>query len=74
MEQSDYYSDRKFCSQCDDYVPYLMSVDHSYCACCGQEVRLFSERDWETFNQGMEARKPKGGRPRKLRRADRESA
>ena len=31
----DYYNDRKYCTQCEDYVPYLMSIEHSYCAQCG---------------------------------------
>lgn len=65
MDRPDYYNDRKFCTTCCDYVPYLMSVEHSYCAACGSEVRLFSESDWEAFNESMQARKPKGGRPRK---------
>jgi hypothetical protein len=67
MENSDYYRDRKFCSHCNDYVPFLMSVDHSYCVNCGNEVRLFSKEDWSAFNRTMEERKPKGGRPRKDR-------
>ncbi len=74
MEHLDFYSDRKFCSHCEKYVPYLMSVDSSYCSDCGNEVRLFSESDWKAFNESMAARKPKGGRPRKKDRRDRESA
>jgi hypothetical protein len=65
METPDYYSDRKFCSHCNRYVAYLMSIEHSYCAECGKEVRLFSQQDWSSFHQQMEERKPKGGRPRK---------
>lgn len=62
----DYYSDRKFCPTCNAYVPYLMSVDKSYCAQCGQDVRLFSEQDWTAFNASMqEKRAGKAGRPRK---------
>jgi len=67
MDRMDYYSDRKFCTGCNEYVPYLMSVEHSYCAQCGQEVRLFSDADWAAFNEAMQARRPKGGRPRKDR-------
>ena len=74
MDPLDYYSDRKYCSHCEKYVPYLMSVDHSFCAECGAEVRLFSERDWEAFNESMQARKPKGGRPRRKTQRGRESA
>ena len=65
MDPLDYYSDRKFCTQCNAYVAYLMSVDHSYCAECGTEVRLFSKEDWSAFNESMQAKRPKGGRPRK---------
>ena len=66
MDQFDYYSDRKFCADCNTYVPYLMSVDRSYCAQCGQPVRLFSREDWATFNEKLAERKAvKGGRPRR---------
>jgi predicted RNA-binding Zn-ribbon protein involved in translation (DUF1610 family) len=74
METTDYYSDRKFCTHCNQYVPYLMSVEHSYCANCGKEVRLFSQADWNVFNQTMQERRPKGGRPRKQSRQGKESA
>jgi len=67
MDNFDYYSDRKFCSHCNDYVSYLMSIDHSYCVGCGNEVRLFSKDDWTAFNESIQARRPKGGRPRKNR-------
>ena len=59
---NDYYSDRKFCPACNQYVPYLMSLSTSFCAECGGEVRLFSKADWEAFAEKMEARKPKGRR------------
>jgi len=67
MERLDFYSDRKFCPLCEDYVNYLMSVEHSYCVTCGTEVRLFSEQDWTAFNESMQSKRPKGGRPRKNR-------
>ena len=54
-------------SSCPDYVAYLMSIEHSYCAKCGSEVRLFSDQDWTAFNESLQARRPKGGRPRKDR-------
>ena len=46
MASSSFYDDRKFCHECEEYVPYLMSTDHSYCVKCGAEVRLFSKEDW----------------------------
>lgn len=73
MDHPDYYSDRKFCAQCNDYVAYLMSLDNSYCAECGGEVRLFSESDWQVFNESMQSRRPKGGRPRKNQGRNREA-
>lgn len=74
METRDYYSDRKFCSQCNTYVTYLMSVEHSYCAQCGAEVRLFSKDDWSHFHQAVQERRPKGGRPRKQQRQNKEAS
>lgn len=74
MENADFYSDRKYCSKCEGYVPYLMSVDHSYCTQCGAEVRLFSNTDWSEFRRALEERKPKGGRPRKGHHDRRETA
>jgi hypothetical protein len=65
MDPLDYYSDQKYCPTCDEYVSYLMSVEHSYCTQCGCEVRLFSKDDWEEFNNSIVAKRPKGGRPRK---------
>ena len=75
MEPIDYYNDQKYCPTCDAYVSYLMSVEHSYCTTCGNEVRLFSKDDWESFQTGLSAKRPKGGRPRKNKANDkRESA
>jgi hypothetical protein len=71
MEPLDYYNDRKYCTACQDYVPYLMSTEHSYCAQCGAQVRLFSDADWSAFNESVLAKR-KGGRPRKGQ--DKESA
>ena len=60
-----FHNDTKYCPCCETYVRYLASIDRSYCIECGGEVRLMSEVDWGTFQERMEARKPKGGRPRK---------
>jgi len=67
MENPDYYSDRKYCTQCQRYVSYLMSLDHSYCTECGERVRLFSQNDWQNFHENLQQKRPKGGRPRKQR-------
>jgi hypothetical protein len=68
MNRFDYYSDRKFCPTCNTYVPYLMSIDQSYCVHCGSAVRLFSQQDWDHFHTNLAAKRPKGGRPRKNNR------
>jgi hypothetical protein len=73
MEPTDFYSDLKYCAQCDKYVTYLMGVEHSYCTVCGERVRLFSQNDWNTFSENLSRNRPKGGRPRKEQRG-RESA
>ncbi len=59
-------SDRKWCAACEEYVPYLMSLDTSYCASCGGEVRLFSKEDWTVFSEQLKARRP-GARRRQRR-------
>ena len=68
MDHFDYYSDVKYCPNCDAYVRYLMSIEHSFCAECGEKVRLFSKTDWEEFHASLAAKRPKGGRPRKSAR------
>lgn len=65
MDHSDFYNDRKYCESCGDYVPYLHSIEQSYCAVCGAKVRLFSDQDWTAFNDSLKERRAKGGRPRK---------
>ncbi|MEX1025371.1 MAG: hypothetical protein WD226_09860 [Planctomycetota bacterium] len=59
---ADFYNDRKFCESCSEYVPYLQSIEHSYCAACGSQVRLFSSEDWDSFHAQLAERRPKGGR------------
>ena len=51
-----------------------MSIEHSFCVECSGEVRLFSKEDWESFHDSLQARKPKGGRPRRRDNDKRESA
>ncbi len=70
MDYGDFYDDCKYCPRCEGYVHYLISMEHSYCVSCGGVVRLFSDSDWSHFNESLQQRRPKGGRPRK----DKESA
>jgi len=65
--ESDFYNDRKFCPHCEDYVSYLRGMEESYCVQCGNQVRLFSDGDWDQFHASLKERRPKGGRPRKSR-------
>ena len=67
MENFDYYSDRKFCPTCNDYVPYLMSVEHSFCIECGGRVKLFSKDDWQSFHESLSAKRPKAAARAKTR-------
>lgn len=73
-KRNDFYSDRKWCPACDGYVPYLMSLDTSFCVECGGEVRLFSEKDWQAFSDNMQARRPKSGRRGRAKEAGRKPA
>ena len=53
----DFYTDTKWCDQCNGYVHYLMSVNHSYCVDCGSRVRLFNPQDSQRFSADVEKRK-----------------
>jgi hypothetical protein len=64
MESNNFYDDRKFCTDCNEYVPYLASIERSYCVQCGAEVRLFSTEDWERFQNGL-GNRPLAGRKTK---------
>ena len=74
MERPDYYSDKKFCDNCNTYVNYLMGLDTSWCVSCGERVKLYSPDDWDHFREHLEARKSRGGRRRTQKRKGKESA
>lgn len=57
MDQRDFEHEKKWCTQCQTYVRYLMSVNHSYCVVCGTPVRLFSKDDAQRFSEELERRK-----------------
>lgn len=57
MDRRDFYQETKWCQTCKDYVRYLMSVNHSYCAHCGAEVTLFNKEDSVRFELAVERRK-----------------
>lgn len=50
-EYLDFYGEKKFCTHCRQYVPYLASVNRSFCAVCGEQVNLFSKEDWQKFRR-----------------------
>lgn len=57
MDTRDFYHDKKWCGQCNDYVRYLMSINYSFCTDCGAQVKLFSKDDAERFSTEVEKRK-----------------
>lgn len=67
MDIIDYYSEKKWCEPCTDYVSFLMSVERSYCVNCGSPVRLFSKKDLQAFTDGMERDKGAGARRRGMK-------
>lgn len=50
----DYYSEKKYCEHCKEYVNYLMSAQRSYCTRCGNVVRLFSHDDARKFTENVQ--------------------
>jgi len=65
LQSIDFYNDYKYCSACDKYVTYLMSIHDSYCTECGDKVRLFSQKDWEEFNHTPSPKKHKASQTRR---------
>lgn len=57
MSASEYYTEKKWCDHCKDYVRYLMSVEASYCAQCGNKVRMFSREDARKFSETVQRHK-----------------
>ena len=57
MDHQDFYHEKKWCGQCNTYVRYLMSVNHSYCVDCGTQVKLFNKEDALRFSTSLEKRK-----------------
>ncbi len=57
MRQSGFYSESKFCPQCDAYVRFLQSVQACYCVECGSKVHLFSIDDRKAFLQRIKDEK-----------------
>jgi predicted amidophosphoribosyltransferase len=51
VDHLDFYTEKKYCPRCHDYVPYLASLTRSFCAMCGQPVNLFSKEDWQKFRR-----------------------
>ncbi len=60
MGKRDFQEDKKWCGKCNDYQPYLMSVNRSYCVSCGSQVRLFSKEDSLRFTDQMQKRRWQG--------------
>ncbi|MAD34899.1 MAG: hypothetical protein CMJ88_14235 [Planctomycetes bacterium] len=54
---TEFYSEQKWCDQCQSYVRFLMSINHSYCIDCGGRVRLFSGDDKRSFQDTVQRHK-----------------
>ena len=54
---TEFYTESKWCESCKTYVPFLMSVNHSYCVHCGGRVRLFSRDDSTNFGETVQRHK-----------------
>ena len=67
MERIDFYNEKKWCESCQEYVRFLMSVDHSYCVQCGSLVRLFSKEDMQRFHEFANAQRPSQRKGRRSR-------
>ena len=57
MIPHDFYSEKKWCHECNRYVRYMISLEHSYCTRCGTKVALFSEEDRDKFLKSLERKK-----------------
>lgn len=57
MNSAEFYNEQKWCDQCKQYVRFLMSVNHSYCVCCGGRVRLFNRDDSRHFQETVQRHK-----------------
>ena len=57
MDYRDFYQETKWCTKCNGYVRYLMSVNQSFCADCGTPVKLFNKEDLARFRVDLELRK-----------------
>ena len=55
--RNEFYDEQKWCEHCQEYVSFLMSVNHSYCVQCGNRVRLFSRSDAANFQDHVQRHK-----------------
>ena len=60
MSKPDFDNEKKWCEKCNSYQRYLMSIDHSFCAECGERVRLFSKTDALAFGEELNKRRWRG--------------
>jgi rRNA maturation endonuclease Nob1 len=57
VETAEFYRETKWCAQCERYVRFLMSVNHSYCIDCGGRVKLMSGDDTQRFGDAVQRHK-----------------
>ncbi len=53
----DFERETKWCEACSTQVRFLMSVNASYCVCCGSKVRLFSKPERARFAESVQKKK-----------------
>ena len=44
---NEFFEDRMYCERCNGDVPYLRSLDASYCVYCDQEVTIVSRAEMQ---------------------------
>lgn len=54
---SDFDRETKWCETCQTQVRFLMSVNASFCVCCGGKVRLFSKTESVHFAESVQKKK-----------------
>ena len=54
---SDFDRETKWCDTCNTQVRFLMSVNASYCTCCGGKVRLFAKAERQAFAEAVQRKK-----------------
>jgi hypothetical protein len=49
--RGDFYTDQRYCPECNRQVQYLLALEASYCVRCGGKVRLWSAEEQARFRR-----------------------